>query len=159
MAKAQSTKTSSDRVVSKKELVSLIREEATVKGQTSEINGAFGERVKNAIDNKHLHRGAYRLMVKLNHMDELKRNDFIRQANVYVEMCREAKVWGEEHVGDLDDLSKRGDGEEQREDDKTAEDAVALREAGAKALAKGIKQLKPAKGLEGADAPSGTRIQ
>ena len=117
-------------------------------------------------------------------MDEQKREEFLRQTLLYVDICRAAGLYGAEHVADIVEMAARradsddpkdkpdapaGDDEDGEEDDDgEAEagegDAEPLSEAAQK-VAAGIKELKPRRGrppksaLDGADAPSGTRVQ
>jgi len=168
MPRTAATEDSAERTVSPKQLVALIREASNKKSKIATLAGELGERVKNACENAHLHRGAYALSVKLFRMEEQKREDFIRQAMLYIEICRESGLY-EQHAGDLFD--------ENTSDamDAEAEEAAGEREAGegrevplseaAAAVQAGIKQLKPRKrgrprksALEGADATSGTRV-
>ena len=107
---AKSTKTSVDRVVAPRQLLALIKDAHQKRNEIQGIAGTLGDRVKNAIENGHLHRAAFALMVRLYKMDELKREDFIRQIPIYIEMCRKGELFGVEHAGDLVEMAG-GDGE------------------------------------------------
>lgn len=122
------------RIVAKKQLVSLLKDHHLKKKRSQSIAGEIGERVKNAVENGNLHRGVYSLMLKLYGMDEVKRNDFLRLFPLYVDMCREEGLFGSEHVGDLLD-EKQGEDEPGRDEDAEAA------ERNAAALEKGIKPL------------------
>lgn len=162
------TEDSADRTVAPKQLVALITEANREKDKIQSIAGSLGERVKHAIENGHLHRGAFQMMVRLYKMEEFKREDFIRQMNLYICICRENELFGPEHVGDLVEQaegSDEADGDDPRprflkDDGDAAEGAADVGKANSDALAAGIKELKPKgngrgrKGaLEGADAP------
>lgn len=105
---SESTETSTDRTVAPKQLVALIRD-CHIKGKRIQsIAGEMGERVKNAVENGYLHRGAFGLMRRLYKMDETKRADFMRSIGLYMQICHEEGLFGEpEHVGDLVDDAER----------------------------------------------------
>ena len=98
-----------------------------------------------AVDNGHLHRGAYALMLRLYRMDEERRDDFIRSIQLYLDICRDEGLFGEEHVGDLVDKAEA-------EAPAVDEDEAAA-EKNAKLLRKGIKKLD-----DGADAPGTYKV-
>jgi hypothetical protein len=169
MVRTVSTENSVDRTVAPKQLIALIQEAHRERGKISTISGALGERVKLAIDNGHLHRGAFALSVRLYKMDELKREDFLRQIDLYVDICRAGGLFGAEHAGDLvEDAEREQEAQAEADADAGEGEPVPL-SAAAKAVQKGIKQLAPKrrgrppgsgkKGLDGAEATSGTRVQ
>jgi hypothetical protein len=125
---------SAKRIVNTKQFVALLKDADQKKTRVASINGELGERIKDACENGHLHRQLFGLMLKLSRQDELKREDFISQFPVYVDMCREAGIFGQEHVGDLLDGAAS---EEEPEQDRNE----AAAEANTKALEKGIKPL------------------
>jgi len=131
---------SAKKIVNAKQFVALLRDADQKKTRVASINGEIGERIKEASENGHLHRALFGLMLKLSRQDELKREDFISQFPIYVEMCREAGVFGQEHVGNLADMAA----EEEPEQD--ADEAAA--EANTTALEKGIKKLPAEDGFE-----------
>jgi hypothetical protein len=156
-------KTAVERIVSAKKLIALIKESTNVRSKTAEISGVFGERVKVAIDDGYLHRQAFGVVAKMHRMEELKREAFIRQLWLYVDICRKEGLFGAQHTGDLDEMSRNDDAEERDEEPVDDEAAKAASDAARVAHASGIKPLKPRPprrgALDGADAPSGTRIQ
>ena len=123
------------KVVNPKQLVALIKDADQKKTRMQSISGEIGQRVKDATENGHLHRGAYALMVRLYRMDELKREDFIRQFNLYVDMCRENELFGTEHTGDLVDMAAEASEQDNDPDADAAERNEAL-------LRDGISELK-----------------
>lgn len=155
------------RVVAKKQLIALIRDADQKKDKMQSISGELGERVKTAVENGHLHKGVFALCVKLYRMEEDKRNDFLRQMPLYLDMCREEGLFGSEHVGDLVDEAQRADDEPDRDEDaEAAERNAAALKAGIKPLdaqeaefddatsAKPSRRTRPV-----GDAPASTRIQ
>ena len=133
------------RAVAPKQLVALVKEAHQKKTRVQSINGELGARVKAAVDNGHLHRGAYALMLRLYRMDEERRDDFIRSIQLYLDICRDEGLFGEEHVGDLVDKAEA-------EAPAVDEDEAAA-EKNAKLLRKGIKKLD-----DGADAPGTYKV-
>lgn len=112
------------KLVNAKQLVALLRDASNKKTKVAEINGEIGERIKNAAENGNLHKGLFGLMLKLSRMDELKRNDFLDQFPEYVRMCREAGLFGQEHVGDL--LSDKEPTQEELDAEAAAANAEAI---------------------------------
>lgn len=159
--------------VNPKQLVGLIKDADQKKSKMQSISGELGERVKNAVENGHLHKGAFGLMVKLYRMEEDRRADFIRSIILYLDICREQSLFGQEHVSDLVDDADladmaRGDGvADEGERDPDTEAA----EANAAALEGGIKELDPEdahptvkagrkrKGVQGGEATGSYRVQ
>jgi hypothetical protein len=101
MAKAKTSETSTDRTIAAKQLIALVKDCDQKKTKIASHVGEIGERIKSAVENGNLHKAAFGLIVKLFRMDEDKRNDFLRQFPLYVDMCRDAGLFGSEHVGDL----------------------------------------------------------
>ncbi|MDP2358670.1 MAG: hypothetical protein Q8M31_21805 [Beijerinckiaceae bacterium] len=162
--KKQDTESAVQRVVNADQLVALVKWSNEKRGQISELSGEIGERVKYAADNGNLHRGVFALVCKLKRMDEYKRNDFLRQFNLYLDMCREKALFGQEHAGDLLDATENE--EESEEEDIAAKNAAAI-EKGIKPLPDEEKEFddstssKPSRkrAVNVGDAPSATRIQ
>lgn len=137
-----------EKVIPKKELLSLVRKAVQTKKKTSSIAGELGESVKYAVENKHLNKKAFSLIVSTDQMDELKRNDFWRSVDIYREMM--AEEWGD----GADMLDKSGADEAGKADLKAEAEAQVA--SNVRALKRGIKKLddeKPA-GLPGAPAES-----
>lgn len=162
--KSKNTETSVQRTVAPDLLVSLVKKSDECKTEMLSISGELGERVKHAIENGHLHRGAFGLVSRLYRMDEFRRNDFIRQFNLYCDICREKGLFGAEHVGDLVDTAEQK--QEHPEPDIVAQNAEAL-EKGIKPLADDEKEFDDATSSKPSrrrapsvgDAPATTRIQ
>jgi hypothetical protein len=122
-----------ERTVAPDYLVGLVREVSLKKTRQQSIAGEIGQRVKEAAENGHLHRGAFSLLLKLHRMDEQKRDDFIRAFGLYLDIAEDKNLWDDgAHVGDLADLAQKA----------AAADAVAA-ESNAVALEKGISKLEP----------------
>jgi hypothetical protein len=134
---AKATETSVDKTISQQQLVSLIKEDWLDKTKIGAVNEGRGARITSGVDNHHLHRGAFNLVSRLYRMDELKRADFIRSLDLYVDMCEEAGLFGAEHSDDIVDLA----------------------EANAKAKPRARKAGGKDDGMDGADASGSTRVQ
>lgn len=130
-----------ERTVNSLHFAGLVRRVCENKSKAAEHAHDTSDRVRAAVDNDNLHRGAFGLIVKLARMDEYKRNDFLRQFELYLDIAREQKLFGDEHMGDLVDATHASDAES-RED---------IGEKNAEMLAKGIKQLPED---DGADEPA-----
>jgi hypothetical protein len=123
------------KIVNKKQFLALLKDADQKKTRVASINGELGERIKEASESGHLHRQLFGLMLKLSRQDELRRNDFLAQFPIYVEMCRDGGIFGQEHAGDLvADAEKAAAKEEDA-------DAAAV-EKNAKAIENGIGELK-----------------
>lgn len=126
------------RTVAPKQLVALIKETDQKKTRMQSLSGEIGERIKNAVENGHLHKGAFGLCVRLFRMDDLKRRDHIRSVRLYLDICEQEGLFGTEHVGDLVEQASGAD--EPNVDESAAKETT-------RKLKKGIKPL------EGGDAP------
>lgn len=145
------SETSSDRTVAPKQLVALIKDADQKKTKIQSISGEIGARVKAAVDDGNMHRGAYALMVRLYRMDEERRNDFIRSIQLYLDICREEGLFGSEHVGDLADMAAGNDGEDD-DDPRPAFLKNKHADPDAEHVETNIERLGGIKGLPGADA-------
>lgn len=169
--------TSTEKVISKTQLLALIKEANATKTKIGELSGALGERVKNASDNGNLHKAAFANVVKLSRMEELKRRDYLRQREIYEQFAQEAGLFGEEHAGDLldeadaDETAEYLAGADHEADvrpqflqdkDHAAAEANTAALAGIKTLQDGDKSKRRAprpKGLEGAEGTGGYKLQ
>lgn len=146
------SESSSDRTVAPKQLVALIKDADQKKTKMQSIAGEIGARVKAAVENGNMHRGAYALMVRLYRMDEERRNDFIRSIQLYLDICAEEGLFGDEHVGDLADMAAS---EVPADDDDDPRPAF-LKNKGADSdadhVATNVERLGGINGLPGADA-------
>jgi hypothetical protein len=109
------TETSVERPVDKHQLIALVKESYATKEQTSAIAGAFGERVKNAVENGRLNRKVFRTICMLHRMPELERQAYIRDYELYKDMAQEGGLFGDHHVGNMIDDMERDDGSTEEE--------------------------------------------
>lgn len=107
--------TSVEKPVDKHQLIALVKESYATKEQTSSIAGAFGERVKKAVENGRLNKKAFSFVCQLHRMDELKRQAVIRDVQLYIDMIEEGGLWGSQHVGNMIDDMERDDGSTEEE--------------------------------------------
>lgn len=121
------------KIINDKQFAALVKAVDENKTKVASLNGTIGERVQHAVDNAGLHNGAFKLICKLHRMDEQKRDEFLRQFDIYREKAIKMGLFGEEHVGDLADMAERQETQEEA-------DAKAA-EANAKLLEKGIKPI------------------
>ena len=133
----------SARQISAKQLIALINDADQKKTRMASISGELGERVKSAVDNGNLNKKAFGLAVSVYRMSEESRSAFLGAFFLYIDMMREAGMFGDEHVGDLADMAAAP--EDERDLDAEAGDANAA------LLAKGIKPL-PEDEADAADA-------
>lgn len=127
-----------EKVVPKKTLISLVKQAGEVKKRTQSIAGEFGEQVADAVETKHLHKGAFGLVAKLDRMDELKRKEFERNLSLYIDMMYESGRWAG-HEGDLAETVHTQDEDEQPAADPAAQEAAHV-ENNVRTLRRGIKQ-------------------
>jgi hypothetical protein len=102
--KAKEREEAVERAMGQKQHNSLLREVALKKTRVKSLNDEIGQRVAEAVENGHLHKGAFGLMVRINAMEEEKRNDFLRSFDLYREHVETDATmgWGgDRHVGDL----------------------------------------------------------
>lgn len=120
------------KIINDKQFTALVKAVDENKTKVASLNGAIGERVQHAADNAHLHPGAFKLVCKLYRMDEQKRDEFLRQFDIYREKAIKVGLFGGEHVGDIVDQAEKETQEEA--DARAAEENTKL-------LEKGIGQL------------------
>ncbi len=113
------------KIVNQKQFVALVKAADQAKTKVASINGELGERIKTAVENGHLHAGAFKFICKLSRMDEAKRDEFLRQFDIYREMAIKAQLFGEEHVGDLADQAEK-EAAKDAEADQAAKNAAAI---------------------------------
>lgn len=152
------------KIVNAKQFLALIKAADQAKTKVASINGEIGERIKTAVEDGHLHAGAFKLILKLSRQDEDKRDEFLRQSDIYREMAIKGGLFGEEHTGDLDDLARKAAAEqaEDEESSRVAENVHRL-ETGIKTLSDEDKAFdddtsgKPSrKGRKGVGEASGS---
>ena len=126
---------STSKVCNPKQLIALAKAFNATKSKIGSINGEIGERIANAVEDGNLHAGAFKFVCSLarkHEKDELKASEFWRQTLVYHEEFEKAGLFGDQHVGDLDEMAG----------EPSAEDAdAAVVEKNAKAIATGIGEL------------------
>ncbi len=129
-----------EKITSAKKLGELVKFSAATKKRMQSEAGTLGEKIADAVEKHHLHKGAFAVIARLHRMDELKRNDFIRSLDAYMDIM-ENTLWKDQgHTGDLAENAGDGDPEtEETEDQKAAK-------ANAEAIKAGIKETDPAKG-------------
>lgn len=72
-------------------LLGLMKDAGTIGGKLASLRGDIGALVKNAEEDHNIHRGAFKLVCKLERMDPTKRAEFLRHLDHY------------RHIADLDD--------------------------------------------------------
>jgi hypothetical protein len=140
MGKPRKTDDSQHEIAASSKLVlSLINASNETKTRVQSEAGALGERIKDAVENKHLHASALKFTARLARMDAVKGNEFWRSVQLYMDYASEAGLFGAQ--SDFIDLAQEaaeaGNGE-----DIGAENAGKIR--------RGIKPLHEAS----SDAPS-----
>lgn len=120
------------KIINDKQFAALVKAVDENKTKVASLNGAIGERIQHAADNAGLHPGAFKIVCKLHRIDEQKRDEFLRQFDIYREKAIKMGLFGEEHVGDIVDQA-----EEQTQEEADARAA----EENTKRLEKGVGQL------------------
>jgi hypothetical protein len=128
-----------EKLIGAPKLLKLCESGRLVAEQNASRSGAYRETIAEAVEKNNLHKGAYGVAAKaykMIHRDELKGQEFIDQAIVYLEMVRD------NFVGHTGDLAKQAQPEADDGDDKaekqTASNVRALR---------GIRKLKADAGV------------
>ena len=153
-----------DRVISEKKFNSLLNRFQEGKKRVRSLSGDLGTEVKEAVERDNLHKGAFALFARLDGMDELKRNDFLRAFDIYRDRAEADKGrWN--GTGDIVDRAQQQADKEAEE--KASADAKQT-ETNVTRLRRGIRQKEedaPTVGMPGApavhptDAPPGTSLQ
>lgn len=143
-----------ERVTPEKTFNSLLGRFHKARKQGRSIAGEIGQEIKDAVEKHHLHKGAFALFAKLDGMDEMKRNDFLRSFDIYRERAEGAGgKW--DTASDIVDRAQQPSDEEreQAEADKVAAEQTATN---VRRLRGGIKKKtedeKPVVGMPGAPA-------
>ena len=140
------TETSNDRVIAQKPFRKLVQSFGHRKAKIQSLSGELGETIKTAVDTQNLHRGAFALIARLDRMDEMKRNDFLRSLDLYRDyMETDGGTWSAEpDMVDQAEAPAAGP-----TDDEKVETNV-------RTLRRGIKPLsKEVTGMPGAPEPAG----
>ncbi|WP_159728339.1 hypothetical protein [Methylosinus sp. Ce-a6] len=125
------------KVANTKQMVALAKAFNQSKSKVASINGEIGERIAKAVENGNLHAKAFKFNCALARMfekDDLKAREFWRCLILYHEEFEKAGLFGEQHVGDIDELARKAE-----QDEHDAEAAQA--EANGKAIMEGIGPL------------------
>ena len=119
-----------EKVVSVSVFKALAQLAEQVKKRMASASGELGERIKNAVEDGGLHAGAFKQVVRLNRMDVLKRNAFLRHFDLYRDYA-EREFW----AGDTADMF-----DDDHDDEPSAAEVKA--DADKKAAAKNAKAIK-----------------
>lgn len=140
------TETSNDRVIGQKPFRKLVESFGHRKSKIQSLSGELGETIRIAVDNQNLHRGAFALIARLDKMDEMKRNDFLRSFALYRDyMESDGGTW-----------SATPDMVDQAEAPATGPTDDEKVETNVRALRRGIKPLgEKVVGMPGAPDPAG----
>ncbi len=76
------------KVVNKKVFDTLVSRVSTMNSKMSETRGELGSFIKDAEETHGIHRGAFKLAVKLHNMEDLKMKDFLRGFDLYREYLK-----------------------------------------------------------------------
>lgn len=136
------TEETTTKVANTKQMIALAKAFNQSKTKVASINGEIGERIAKAVEDGNLHAKAFKFNCALARMyekDDLKAREFWRSVILYHEEFEKNGLFGEQHVGDIDELARQSE-----QDERDAEAAQA--EANGAAIMRGIKPL------EGADA-------
>lgn len=90
------------------QLMALLKEGLSVSEKTASIAGAFGERVKSAVENGNLHKGAFahaRAIFRKAMNNEIAALDHMDHLQVYIDTIRDQIREGG-HVGNIDDMAR-----------------------------------------------------
>jgi hypothetical protein len=96
-----STDIDSERQPSVREIVSLLKGINESKTKVGKINGAIGERLRDAKKYSNLDIDAAKQVAKEIRTPENRRNDLLRKVEFYRGIAREAGLYGDEHTGDF----------------------------------------------------------
>jgi hypothetical protein len=135
------TEEAATKVANTKQMIALAKALNQSKSKVASINGEIGERIAKAVENGNLHAKAFKFNCALARMfekDDLKAREFWRNVLLYNEEFENAGLFGEQHVGDIDELARKAAAEEAERQD--AEDA-AIGEENARLVMEGIKPL------------------
>jgi hypothetical protein len=125
------------KIANSKQMIALAKAFNQSKTKVASINGEIGERIAKAVENGNLHAKAFKFNCALARMfekDDLKAREFWRNVTLYYEEFEKNGLFGEQHVGDIDELARKA---EQEECDAEAAQA----EANGAAIMQGIKPL------------------
>lgn len=114
-----------------KQLMALLKEGLSVSEKTASIAGAFGERVKSAVENGNLHKGAFahaRAIYRKAMNNELAALDHIDHLRAYLEAIEDTVRSGG-HVGDFDHMARMAPvDDDEFDDDEDGEPVEEIRD-------------------------------
>lgn len=128
------------KVANTKLMIALAKAFNQSKTKVASINGEIGERIAKAVENGNLHAKAFKFNCALARMfekDDLKAREFWRSLILYHEEFEKNGLFGEQHVGDIEELARKA-----KQEERDAE--AAQLEANGKAIMDGIKPLSEA---------------
>lgn len=91
-----------EKVLAPKQLFNLLNAARRAASQRAEIDGELGNSLKRWQDSHGLHLGAFGVIKRLDAMDSLRREQFLRALELYLDYCDENERWPR-HTGDLED--------------------------------------------------------
>ena len=141
-----------DRVISEKKFNTLLNRFQEGSKRLRSLSGDLGTEVKEAVDKDHLHKGAFALFAKLDRMDELKRNDFLRAFDIYRERA-DASGGRWDGTGDIIDRSAQEEKAAAQEKASADEEQV---KTNVTRLRRGIKRTEDAPVVGMPSAPAAT---
>jgi len=100
-----------DAVISQNKLVSLMKAKRAAKKETSETNGRIGQLIGDAVENNHLHRKAFAVIMTLDNMEPEKIADFLSHFNYYLDISGINKRAGQVMRMDLEGAAQEADAE------------------------------------------------
>jgi hypothetical protein len=141
------TEETATKVVNAKQLVALPKAFNQSKSRVASINGEVGERIQKAVENGNLHAKAFKFNCALARMyekDDLKAREFWRNVILYHEEFEKSGLFGEQHVGDIDELARKAEQEERDAEAAHVAENELLIMSGIKPLAEDEKEFDDA---------------
>jgi hypothetical protein len=123
-------------------VLSLIRQTNETKTRMQSEAGALGERIKDAVENKHLHAGALKFIARLTRMDAVKGNDFWRAVQLYMDYAIDDGLFGAQ--SDLVDRAQEATSAQSNGEDAATENVRTLRRGMKSLPASDTPDLPPA---------------
>jgi hypothetical protein len=141
------TEETATKVVNAKQLIALAKAFNQSKSKVASINGEVGERIQKAVENGNLHAKAFKFNCALARMyekDDLKAREFWRNVILYHEEFEKSGLFGEQHVGDIDELARKAEQEERDAEAAQVAENERLIMSGIKPLAEDEKEFDDA---------------
>jgi hypothetical protein len=103
---------SGKKLPSRRKFMSLIDESHATKKKTQSASGALGDSIRQSVDKDGLHAGAFKLMAKLDRMDERARDEYLDAVDAYRDFMEQERWSKLRHTGDFADMAEgEGDGD------------------------------------------------